>query len=126
MIYYGHYNEEGLYRGFFTKEVHGDNIDEPYIELTEEQWKEAISGRYKVVNGKHTYVAPPENEAEIKAYSILRSDRDALLSQSDWTQLADSPLTEDLKQAWAAYRQQLRDLPETVDIQNIVFPEPPK
>jgi len=125
MIYYGHYNEEGFYRGFFTKEVHGDNIDEPYIELTEQEWKEALTGNYKVVNGQHTYIAPPDNLEELKAYSILRNERNGLLSQSDWTQLADAPLTTEAKQAWADYRQQLRDLPETVDINNIVYPEPP-
>ena len=125
MIYYGHYNEEGFYRGFFTREIHGDNIDEPYIELTEEQWKEALTGHYKVVNGQHTYIAPPDNLEEIKAYSILRSERNTLLYQSDWTQLADAPLTSDKKQEWATYRQALRDLPNTVDINNIVYPEPP-
>lgn len=126
MIYYGHYNEDGFYRGFFTNEIHGDNIDEPYIELSEEQWKEALTGNYKVVNGAHTYVAPPENAEEIRMYAMLRSERNSLLLQSDWTQLADAPLTDVKKQEWAAYRQQLRDLPNTVDINNIVYPTAPK
>lgn len=38
----------------------------------------------------------------------LRNWRNAELSKSDWTQIADS--TAD-KSAWAAYRQELRDLP---------------
>lgn len=41
----------------------------------------------------------------------LRVERDALLSSSDFTQLADSPLTDEQKNAWVTYRQQLRDLP---------------
>lgn len=38
----------------------------------------------------------------------IRSTRDALLSDSDWTQVADSPVD---KAAWATYRQALRDIP---------------
>ena len=44
----------------------------------------------------------------------LRNKRDTLLSSSDFSQLPDSPLTEEQKQAWAEYRQQLRDYPATV------------
>jgi hypothetical protein len=43
----------------------------------------------------------------------LRVERDALLTESDFTQLADSPLTDEQKAAWATYRQQLRDLPDS-------------
>ena len=38
----------------------------------------------------------------------VREERDRLLSQSDWTQLADAQVD---KSAWAAYRQALRDIP---------------
>jgi hypothetical protein len=126
MIYYGHYNEDGEYRGFFTKEIHGDNIDAPNIELSEEQWQEALTGNFRVIDGAHTYVAPPKNIDELKAYSILRSERNGLLSQCDWTQMLDSPLTEEKKQEWQTYRQALRDLPQTVDINNIEFPTKPQ
>jgi hypothetical protein len=38
-----------------------------------------------------------------------RSQRDKLLTESDWTQVADAPVD---KAAWAAYRQALREVPE--------------
>lgn len=41
-----------------------------------------------------------------------RARRDALLAASDWTQIADSPLTGEARAAWAIYRQALRDVPE--------------
>jgi hypothetical protein len=41
----------------------------------------------------------------------LRRLRNALLSECDWTQFADSPLTAEQKAEWATYRQALRDLP---------------
>jgi hypothetical protein len=37
----------------------------------------------------------------------VRTDRNALLSTSDWTQVADAPVD---KVAWATYRQALRDI----------------
>jgi hypothetical protein len=42
--------------------------------------------------------------------SVNRGKRDKLLRDSDWTQLPDVPLA--TKEAWATYRQALRDLPE--------------
>ena len=39
-----------------------------------------------------------------------RRVRDKLLADSDWTQMNDSPLTNEDKTAWATYRQELRDL----------------
>lgn len=45
----------------------------------------------------------------------MRPERNRLLDKSDWTQLNDSPLTEDKIAAWAAYRQDLRDLTDSID-----------
>ena len=43
---------------------------------------------------------------------IRKRRRNELLSQSDWTQFADSPLSDTKKAEWATYRQALRDLPQ--------------
>lgn len=45
----------------------------------------------------------------------FRSRRDEKLAESDWTQPPDSPLSAEQKAAWAAYRQALRDVPETAN-----------
>lgn len=42
--------------------------------------------------------------------TMMRLHRDRLLKESDWTQVADSPVD---RQAWATYRQTLRDFPAT-------------
>jgi len=39
----------------------------------------------------------------------IRYQRNALLSASDWTQVADAPVDQT---AWAVYRQALRDIPD--------------
>jgi len=46
--------------------------------------------------------------------SEVRNQRNQMLAQSDWTQMADSPLSDEQKAAWAAYRQQLRELPTNI------------
>ena len=48
------------------------------------------------------------NQKSERKWSGVRAQRDQLLSQSDWTQVADAPGD---KAAWATYRQALRDLP---------------
>ena len=42
----------------------------------------------------------------------IRRERTRLLSESDWTQGGDSPLTTQKKSDWAKYRTSLRTLPE--------------
>ena len=39
-----------------------------------------------------------------------RTERNKLLTDSDWTQMNDSPLTNEAKTSWATYRQELRDI----------------
>lgn len=53
----------------------------------------------------------------------VKEQRNVLLKESDWTQLPDVPLT--TKEAWAAYRQQLRDITGQPDPFNITWPTPP-
>jgi hypothetical protein len=47
-------------------------------------------------------------------FQKIRNQRDNLLKDSDWTQLSDSPMAEGKKNQWKVYRQQLRDLPDTI------------
>ena len=83
---------------------------------------------YKVINGEIVR----KSDAEIagtnlpKDLAIFRGGRDELLKSSDWTQAADSPLSDAKKAEWATYRQQLRDLPaNTSDPANPTWPTPP-
>lgn len=64
--------------------------------------------------------------------TFVRSRRNALLNTSDWTQMPDSPLSEDKKNEWKIYRQQLRDLPEKITDfilyihDTTLWPDPPQ
>lgn len=56
----------------------------------------------------------------------LRERRNLLLRDCDWTQMPDAPLTDEQKNAWASYRQALRNLPESAaDLDNVIWPVKP-
>ena len=59
----------------------------------------------------------------------LRNKRNLMLEECDWTQAADSPLSDSKKAEWATYRQQLRDLTNNYtkenSIEDITFPTKP-
>lgn len=56
-------------------------------------------------------------------WAKIRSQRDSLLTACDWTQLPDVTIPN--KAAWAAYRQELRDITSQADPYNIVWPTNP-
>ena len=64
-----------------------------------------------------TVTSAAANEAAYRANfdsivgAAVRTERDTKLTETDWTQLADSQLTDEVKATWVTYRQALRDLP---------------
>ena len=53
----------------------------------------------------------------------VRTKRNKLLAESDWTQVADAPVD---KAAWATYRQALRDITEQDGFpENVSYPDKP-
>ena len=57
----------------------------------------------------------------------LRTERNFILMNSDWSQLPHAPLTSSQKTAWVTYRQALRDLPaNTEDPKNVTWPLQPE
>ncbi len=72
----------------------------------------------------------PKTESEIaeetnQKWQNIRSQRNSLLSESDWTQLPDSPLLSEKKTEWSVYRQELRDVTSQSDPNNIIWPVKP-
>jgi hypothetical protein len=72
----------------------------------------------------------PKTESEIaeetnQKWQNIRSQRNSLLSESDWTQLPDSPLSSEKKTEWSVYRQELRDVTSQSDPNNIIWPVKP-
>lgn len=74
---------------------------------------EAGSRKIKIIDG-------PVTERQKKI-------RDEKLVESDWTQLADSPLTDEKKSEWAEYRKKLRDITDNPGFPvHHKWPLPPK
>ena len=68
-----------------------------------------------------------KTEAELAAdvaskAAQVRAARDHALANSDWTQVADAPVD---KEAWATYRQSLRDLPNSDGWPDVSLPTEP-
>ena len=72
-------------------------------------------------------VADEERENIINdAWAYIRKVRDDLIQVTDFTQVADAPITAEKKVAFATYRQALRDLPQNFSNPNdVVWPEKP-
>lgn len=99
-------------KGFYDSEIHITMPDD-VVEITRSKWaelleKQAEGNGIHYENGEFILVEP---EAVI-SWDIIRKQRDQRLSKSDWTQLPDAPLSDDEKQAWAAYRDSLRNITE--------------
>lgn len=65
-------------------------------------------------------ITPPD------AAEVAVARRNALLAESDWTQLSDAPFSVEQKAEWAVYRQQLRDLTDQTGFpESIMWPAKP-
>jgi len=59
-------------------------------------------------------------------WAAIRTQRDVLMAQSDWTVATDTPLSDSVKAKWVKYRKALRDLPASEsDPDDITWPDAP-
>lgn len=122
---FGVFDEKGYPVAFYNSHFH-DNIPEYAIEISEEQWREFLTengtrvwdAKTKTIKSAPQKVIPPTIEQ-------VRARRDALLSHCDWTQLPDAPLSQAKKAAYTAYRAELRDMTDGIDLDNFEWPVPP-
>lgn len=79
-----------------------------------------IRKRVNAVTGEVTF---DEVEPVLPTELEIRQIRDQLLVNSDWTQIPDVPVDQ---VAWAAYRQELRDITAQVNFpQDVIWPTQP-
>ena len=101
------------------------NVGIDIINLESDQ--SIIEGIYEVEKYKIISGSPVEQSVDF--WGDVRIKRDVLLSESDWTQTSDSPLTDSKKAEWVTYRQALRDLPannsSASSIDDVTFPSEP-
>ena len=95
--------------------------------------------KYYIANNVAVLIPPAPNEycvfdfdtkqwvdprTDATQWVVVQSQRDTLLSASDWTQLSDVILSN--KDQWITYRQELRDITTQSDPFNIIWPTPPQ
>ena len=61
----------------------------------------------------------------VEQWKRIRSQRDNLLSQSDWVIIKAKETGGTISSAWKSYRQDLRDIPSQSDPDNITWPTKP-
>ena len=94
------------------------------IHETIEECFDAWSELNKIENpDKEKFIKKVTEYCIIYATNEMRTKRNELLAESDWTQMNDVELSDDAE--WKLYRQALRDLPSSVDIEKIVYPLKP-
>ena len=65
-----------------------------------------------------------EAGADDRAAAEIRKERDSKLAETDWTQVADAPISQE---DWAAYRTLLRSIPEQEGFPNeVTWPVEPE
>lgn len=107
--------------------IGGGATNTPLNEFPCEAGEAVIEGSYAV--GEYKIIDGEAVAQTVSIWSTVRGQRNTLLNESDWTQVADSPLTDSKKAEWVTYRQTLRDLPSAqssvTDIANITWPTEP-
>lgn len=119
------YNSDGEITGYFCG-------DAETLALNVSEGISTIEGEYshyeyKFVGGEAVEKSSEEKLQPLEeVWADLRATRNVLLSDCDWTQTVDAPLTEQQKQSWQEYRTALRSLPEnTNDPRNPTWPTKP-
>ncbi len=75
-----------------------------------------------VVSELDPELAAANTEAQ---WAVVRTERNKLIANTDWTQLPDAALSNTQTAQWALYRQALRDITAQSDPFNIVWPVAP-
>lgn len=110
-------------KGFYDMAVSNYSLPSDAIKLTREEHNTLMNEIN--LNNKEIVVVDGKIELRVrkKTWDIIRNKRDILLTKSDISQLADFPGD---KAAWSAYRQALRDIPQTYsDPDDVIWPTPP-
>lgn len=114
-----------LNQAFYAADIEYPNLPNDLVEVNALQHQELLdklNAGFKANKSEGGFTYTPVIRKE--TWDSIKLRRDAELARSDFTQLADWPGN---KQAWAVYRQALRDLPETFsDPNDVIWPIKPE
>lgn len=120
-IYYSPLNS-----GFYDTKVGYSSYPPDIIDVTDRYYEllDQISNHGKRIVVSNGEVLLADRIAAPITWEEIKKKRIDLLKLSDWTQLADAPISN--REEWVTYRQALRDIPQNfVNPEDVVFPEAP-
>jgi hypothetical protein len=112
-------------KGFYDTDFGYLSLPQDIIEITKERHAEFLNGmnmqNKELVLSESNLVL--QDRVVVITWEQIRSKRNNLLALFDYTQMADWPGD---KEAWATYRQALRDLTQTyTNAADVVWPSKP-
>lgn len=114
-------------KGFFDNILNYSLLPDDKIEITREEHSRLlfeINSNNKTIVVTNGVIETQENLPYVMSWDDIRSQRNFLLKESDYTQLPDFP--EAKKTEWATYRQALRDIPQIYATPaEVIWPTPP-
>ncbi|WP_198320779.1 tail fiber assembly protein [Azohydromonas aeria] len=99
----------------------------------DDEWRECTPQQIERWRQGWPYIPSPDGDGVVEQgkptqtlIEEVMAEVNGRIAASDWTQLADSPLSEEARGDWAAYRQLLREVPQQALYPSVVeWPEPP-
>jgi hypothetical protein len=84
---YAHVDNKGKLLGWYSRDVHGDNIPNNVVEVTDEQWEHAINNGHNMVledGSSSIHDFDTEEEKSAKARIIQNINARKYLDSTDW------------------------------------------
>ena len=124
------YVDGSTYGDHLAKEIEASESNDEF--LATKYYREGWQARDARPSNGHMWIDDAWSVPAISAedlWSAVRLIRDIKLSESDWTQFNDSPLSDSNKAAWSTYRAALRNIPSTnadiASVEDVTWPTKP-
>jgi hypothetical protein len=114
-------------KGFYDTKVGYSSLPTDIIDVTDRYLNilDLINNKNKTLLVIDNEIIFADKETVSVSWDEIKERRNILLTESDYTQLADSPTKN--KEEWAAYRQALRDIPQNFsNPTDVIFPDKPQ
>ena len=116
-----------ILNNFYTYKVIPVGLDDSDYTKNYEEGTPTQSGSVYVQNWLITSASAEEiTERENTQWDEVRSERNRLLTECDWTQMNDTPISGSKLTEWQTYRQSLRDITSQSNPFEISWPTKPE
>lgn len=114
-------------KGFYDTKVGYSSYPSDIVDVTDRYQEifEALNSQNKEISFEFGDIVLVEKPKKEITWDQIKKERNALLLESDWTQLLDVNLSN--KEEWKVYRQQLREITTNFSNPNeVIFPSKPQ